>query len=123
MKYILVIDHIATGGAERILVDYYHHLVGNGHNVRVFVLSGHSGRSAWTDGLNVVYGSAVDKDNLLKKTAQQIGLYFKLQKLITDEKPDVIFFIPRKEQFADKPCKWKCHKGNDRSQCSFNTIY
>lgn len=91
MKYILVIDHIATGGAERILVDYYHHLVGNGHNVRVFVLSGHSGQSAWTDGLNVVYGSAVDKDNLLKKTAQQIGLYFKLQKLITDEKPDVIF--------------------------------
>lgn len=26
MKYILVIDHIATGGAERILVDYYHYL-------------------------------------------------------------------------------------------------
>lgn len=25
MKYILVIDHIATGGAERILIDYYHY--------------------------------------------------------------------------------------------------
>ena len=91
MKYILVIDHIATGGAERILVDYYHHLVGKGHSVRVFVLSGHNGQSAWTKGLDVVYGSDADEDNLLKKTAQQIGLYFKLQKLVRDIKPDVIF--------------------------------
>lgn len=91
MKYILVIDHIATGGAERILVDYYHHLVGKGHSVRVFVLSGHNGQSAWTEDLNIVYGSDTDRDNLLRKTVQQIGLYFKLQKLVTDEKPDVIF--------------------------------
>lgn len=91
MKYILVIDHIATGGAERILVDYFHHLVGKGHSVRVFVLSGHNGQSAWTEDLNIVYGSDTDRDNLLRKTVQQIGLYFKLQKLVTDEKPDVIF--------------------------------
>lgn len=91
MKYILVIDHIATGGAERILVDYYHHLAGNGHSVRVFVLSGHSGQSAWTEGLDVVYGSDTDEDNLFKKTVQQISLYFKLQKLVKEEKPDVIF--------------------------------
>ena len=38
MKYILVIDHIATGGAERILLDYYHYLVGNSHNVKIFCL-------------------------------------------------------------------------------------
>ena len=34
MKYILVIDHIATGGAERILIDYYHYLkqkIGRAH--------------------------------------------------------------------------------------------
>lgn len=91
MKYILIIDHIATGGAERILIDYYHHLVNNGHSMQVFVLSGHSGQSAWTEGLNIVYGSGTDRDNLLRKTVQQIGLYFKLQKLVTDEKPDVIF--------------------------------
>ena len=91
MKYILVIDHIATGGAERILIDYYHHLVNNGHSVQVFVLSGHNGQSAWTEDLNIVYGSDTDRDNLLRKTVQQIGLYFKLQKLVTDEKPDVIF--------------------------------
>ena len=40
MKYILVIDHIATGGAERILVDYYHYLEKHGHEAHVFVLSG-----------------------------------------------------------------------------------
>ena len=91
MKYILIIDNIATGGAERILIDYYHHLVDNGHSVQVFVLSGHSGQSAWTEGLNIVYGSSADRDNLLRKTIQQVGLYFKLQKLVTDEKPDVIF--------------------------------
>lgn len=39
MKYILVIDHIATGGAERILIDYYHYLKQNGHVPYVFVLS------------------------------------------------------------------------------------
>lgn len=91
MKYILIIDHIATGGAERILIDYYRHLVDNGHSVQVFVLSGHDGQSAWTEGLNIVYGSGADRDNLLRKTVQQLGLYFKLQKLVTDEKPDVIF--------------------------------
>ena len=91
MKYILVIDHIATGGAERILVDYCHHLIGKGHSVLVFVLSGHRGQSTWTEGLDIVYGSDADEDNLLKKTAQQIGLYFKLQKIVKDEKPNVIF--------------------------------
>lgn len=91
MKYILVIDHIATGGAERILIDYYHHLVNDGNTVQVFVLSGHKGQSAWTESLNIVYGSGTDWDNLLRKTVQQIGLYFKLQKIVKDEKPDVIF--------------------------------
>ena len=49
MKYILVIDHIATGGAERILIDYYHYLKQNGHVPYVFVLSGYSGQSKWTE--------------------------------------------------------------------------
>ena len=46
MKYILVIDHIATGGAERILIDYYHYLKQKGHVPYVFVLSGYSGQTA-----------------------------------------------------------------------------
>lgn len=91
MKYILVIDHIATGGAERILIDYYHYLESKGDMPYVFVLSGHEGQSAWTQGLRITYGASEDEDNLLKKTVQQIGLYFKLRKLIKRIQPDVIF--------------------------------
>lgn len=91
MKYLLVIDHIATGGAERILIDYYHYLAARNNSIMVFVLSGHSCQSAWTEGLDVVYGSNADEDNLLRKTEQQIRLYCKLQKLVREYKPDVIF--------------------------------
>ena len=73
MKYILVIDHIATGGAERILIDYYHYLKQNGHVPYVFVLSGYSGQSKWTENVDVFYGSCNDENNLIKKTLQQFN--------------------------------------------------
>lgn len=102
MKYLLAIDHIATGGAERILIDYYHYLAARNNSIMVFVLSGHSGQSAWTEGLDVVYGSNADEDNLLRKTGQQIGLYFKLQKLVREYKPDVIFsFLEKSNLLTD----------------------
>lgn len=91
MKYILVIDHIATGGAERILVDYYRYLEMQGHEVQVFVLSGYQGESKLAEGINVTYGSSGDENNLLKKTIQQFNLFFKLKKLVCNFKPDVIF--------------------------------
>ncbi|MFR8939630.1 MAG: glycosyltransferase [Phocaeicola coprocola] len=91
MKYILVIDHIATGGAERILVDYYHYLEKHGHEAHVFVLSGHKGESKWTEGLNVTYGSGRDENNLMRKAVQQFNLYFRLKTLVRKIEPDVIF--------------------------------
>lgn len=91
MKYILVIDHIATGGAERILIDYYHFLLDEGHIPYIFVLSGHKGQSKWTEGINVIYGTESDEDNLLKKTVQQLNLFFKLKKYVDKIKPDVVF--------------------------------
>lgn len=91
MKYILVIDHIATGGAERILIDYYHYLKQNGHVPYVFVLSGYSGQSKWTENVDVFYGSCNDENNLIKKTLQQFNLFFRLKKIVADIKPDVIF--------------------------------
>lgn len=92
MKYILVIDHIATGGAERILIDYYHYLKNRGNYPHIFVLSGHSGQSKWTEDIeNITYGSNNDEDNIIKKGIQQLSLYFKLKKLIQQVKPDVIF--------------------------------
>ena len=91
MKYILVIDHIATGGAERILIDYFHFLLDEGHIPYIFVLSGHKGQSEWTEGINVIYGAEGDEDNLLKKTVQQLNLFFKLKKYVDKIKPDVVF--------------------------------
>ena len=91
MNYILVIDHIATGGAERILIDYYHHLSNNGHNVTIFCLSGNKNKSKWTEGINVIYGSKGDENNLIRKTIQQINLFFKLIKLSKTQKADIIF--------------------------------
>ena len=91
MKYILVIDHIATGGAERILIDYYHHLQAQGHEPCIFVLSGYARQSEWTKGLKVFYGTSGDEDNLLKKAMQQIGLYLKLKRLVKEVKPDILF--------------------------------
>lgn len=91
MKYVLVIDHIATGGAERILLDYYHYLVGNSHNVKIFCLTGYEGQSQWTKGIDVVYGSSVDQNNLFKKTLQQRHVKRKLQQLVDEVNPDVVF--------------------------------
>lgn len=91
MKYILVVDHIATGGAERILIDYYHFLREEGHIPYIFVLSGHKGQSKWTEGLDVIYGTDNDEDNLLKKTVQQLNLFLKLKKNVDRIRPDVIF--------------------------------
>lgn len=92
MTYILIIDHIATGGAERILIDYYHYLKEKGHYPYIFVLSGHLKQSKWTENIeNIIYGFKEDEDNLLRKGIQQIRLYFKLKRLIKQVKPDVIF--------------------------------
>lgn len=91
MKYLLVIDHIGTGGAERILIDYYHHLIKSGHNAEIFVLTGKDGESIWTKGIKITYGSKKDVNNLLLKTIQQIQLYYQLKKIVQIQEPDVIF--------------------------------
>ena len=91
MKIILVIDRIMTGGAERIMVDYYHYLEGKGHTPYVFALSGNASQSKWTEGLRVTYGAPDDENNLIKKTIQQISLLLKLRKLIGRVNPDGIF--------------------------------
>lgn len=92
MKYILVIDHIETGGAERILIDYYYYLRLKGHYPHIFVLSGHPQQSPLTNKIKeITYGSKKDATNLLVKGIQLSNLYFKLNKLIKQIKPDIIF--------------------------------
>lgn len=110
MTYILIIDHIVTGGAERILIDYYHYLEGKGHKPYVFVLSGHKGQSRWTDGLNVVYGADSDEDNLIRKSIQQIKLFFKLKRLVKKVSPDVMFSFLEKSNLLTSLIKTKAVK-------------
>ena len=110
MKYLLVIDHIATGGAERILIDYYHYLETKGCKVCVFVLSGHKGQSQWTDDVNVVYGSQCDEDSIVRKTAQQVALYFRLKRLVKRVKPDVIFSFLEKSNLLVSVVKTRATK-------------
>ena len=110
MTYILIIDHIATGGAERILIDYYHYLGRKGHKPYVFVLSGDKGQSQWTDGVNVVYGADSDEDNLIRKSIQQIKLFFKLKSLVKKVKPDVMFSFLEKSNLLTSLVKTKAVK-------------
>lgn len=91
MKILLVIDRIVTGGAERILVDYYHYLERNGHEPYVFALSGNLSQSKWSEGLRVTYGSIGDEDNVIKKGFQQLSLLLKLRKQVKRIRPDGIF--------------------------------
>ena len=110
MKFILIIDHIATGGAERILIDYYHYLEKKGHNPYVFVLSGYDGQSRWTDGVKVVYGTVSDEDNLIRKLIQQIKLFFKLKHFVNEVQPDVMFSFLEKSNLLTSLIKTKVIK-------------
>ena len=91
MKYILVIDHIRHGGAERILLDYYAHLVHSGKDVKIFVITGKRDDTKWVDGIDVIYGSCDDVDNLLLKVCQQFIAYRRFRNLVREVRPDVIF--------------------------------
>lgn len=91
MKFILIIDRIATGGAERILVDYYHYLKARNHEPYIFVLTGNPTQSKWTDGLRIEYGAPCDENNLLKKSVQQLRLLLKLRKYVKRIKPCGMF--------------------------------
>ncbi len=103
MKYILVIDHIGTGGAERILLDYYHYLVNKGNEVRIFCLVGFAGQSKWTEGIDVVYGAPADCDNLFRKSLQQSRTKTLLQKLTDSFHPDVLFsFLEKSNLLVSK---------------------
>lgn len=110
MKYILVIDHIGTGGAERILLDYYHYLVNKGNEVRIFCLVGFAGQSKWTEGIDVVYGAPADCDNLFRKSLQQRQTKALLQKLTDSFHPDVLFSFLEKSNILESKVRTSAHK-------------
>lgn len=91
MKLLFVIDQIVHGGAERILVDYYHYLEERGVELRVFVLSGNKDQSVWSQGLNVHYAADEDSDGLIGKLKKSFGAIRQLRKLHEEFAPDAVF--------------------------------
>lgn len=98
-KYLLVIDQIKTGGAEKILTDYYSYLVENGCEVKIFSLQGFEGRSPWTEDLNITYGEKENKNNIILKIFSQIRLFWKMKRIVRSYEPDVIFSFLEKSNF------------------------
>lgn len=89
-KYLLVIDQIRVGGAERILLDYYQHLLSQGHEVKIYSLHYVKNGSIWTDNIPIEYGEREGG-----YPPRKIFLYFyifsNLKKLVNEFDPDVIF--------------------------------
>lgn len=94
MYYLLVIDRIETGGAERILLDYRAYLEAAGHRVGVFALYAVDNERCME---GVAYGRVGDNSgNPLKKMAQQRTIKRRLQQFIDEQRPDRIFsFLER----------------------------
>lgn len=91
MKVLFVIDQIVHGGAERILVDYYHYLEKQGVELKIFVLSGNAGQSPWTNGLNVCYGVEQDVAGIFDKLKNFLLSIRKLRRLHADFAPDAVY--------------------------------
>lgn len=88
MTFILVIDKIESGGAEKILLDFRDYLVCRGHVVKIFVL--YSPNNDYDKGFNK------NSSNLILKILQQIIMYVKLLMYVRSNKPDYIYsFLDR----------------------------
>ncbi len=95
-KYLLVIDQIKTGGAERILTDYYIYLKNHGFSVEIFCLFGPVKPNILSDDIQVHYGVERNSTGLIGKITQQFILFVKLSLLVADLKPEAIFsFLER----------------------------
>ena len=99
MKYLLVIDQIKQGGAERILVDFDAYLKQLGHEVKVFAMSGKKEDSPWTVSLDVTYGCPSSKDSLFGKCLQFISIYKTFKNLVSSYNPDGIYSSLEKSNF------------------------
>lgn len=99
MKYLLVIDQIKQGGAERILVDFEAYLKKLGHEVKVFAMSGKPEDSPWTESLDITYGCPSSSESLLEKVCQFISIYKKFNLLVSSFNPDAIYSSLEKSNF------------------------
>lgn len=105
MKYLLVIDQIKQGGAERILVDFDVYLKQLGHEVKVFAMSGRREDSPWTETLDVTYGCQSSSDSLFGKLSQFVSIYKTFKRLVASYNPDGIYSSLEKSNFLTSLAK------------------
>lgn len=110
MKYLLVIDQIKQGGAERILVDFDAYLKQLGHKVKVFAMCGKKEDSPWTESLDVTYGCSSSDDSFLGKLLQFITIYKTFKNLVSSYKPDGIYSSLEKSNFLTSLANVNCKK-------------
>jgi N-acetylgalactosamine-N,N'-diacetylbacillosaminyl-diphospho-undecaprenol 4-alpha-N-acetylgalactosaminyltransferase len=110
MKYLLVIDQIKQGGAERILVDFDAYLKQLGHKVKVFAMCGKKEDSPWTESLDVMYGCPSPDDSFLGKLLQFITIYKTFRNLVSSYKPDGIYSSLEKSNFLTSLANVNCKK-------------
>ena len=110
MKYLLVIDQIKQGGAERILVDFDAYLKQLGHKVKVFAMCGKKEDSPWTESLDVMYGCPSPDDSFFGKLLQFITIYKTFRNLVSAYKPDGIYSSLEKSNLLTSLVNVKCKK-------------
>lgn len=110
MKYLLVIDQIKQGGAERILVDFDAYLKQLGHKVKVFAMSGKKEDSPWAESLDVTYGCSSSDDSFLGKLLQFITIYKTFRNLVSSYNPDGIYSSLEKSNFLTSLVNVNCKK-------------
>ncbi len=110
MKYLLVIDQIKQGGAERILVDFDAYLKLLGHEVKVFSMSGTKDDSPWTESLDVTFGCQSSGETLFSKLLQFVSIYKTFKSLVSSFNPDGIYSSLEKSNFLTSFAKTDCKK-------------
>jgi N-acetylgalactosamine-N,N'-diacetylbacillosaminyl-diphospho-undecaprenol 4-alpha-N-acetylgalactosaminyltransferase len=110
MKYLLVIDQIKQGGAERILVDFDAYLKQLGHKVKVFAMCGKKEDSPWTESLDVTYGCSSSDDSFFGKLLQFITIYKTFRNLVSSYNPDGIYSSLEKSNFLTSLVNVNCKK-------------
>ena len=95
-RVLLVIDQIASGGAEKILLELNNYLKSQGYSTKIFSLYGNNETIAAS-------GLKNNSANIVIKYIQQKILFKKLRKYASSFSPDIIFsFLERSNVLVSK---------------------
>lgn len=90
-RYILVIDQIRSGGAEKILLDYYNYLLKAGNEVAIFSIKKPAKEGFNIDGLNIEYCDNKEGGGTPRTLYTLFKAVFKLRNKIKQNESDIVF--------------------------------